>query len=248
MCFPIPAADRGGPSYELPADQRTGAVREIFVLSHSHLDIGFTRPPDEVPRDYKDTIDTAIRLTREYPDYRWTIESAWMLEEWLRRTDDAELVRELGDMLREGRMGLGVAFGNMHSGLMAAEESNRLVYLGHKLRRRFGIEAPVAFQNDVPGFTWAFPRVLQGSGVRYLVTGLNLFIGGGNSLGLGKQSLLLDRPGRQPSSHVVHLRRVHGGLPLGSWAGISSGAPRPDGGPGAWPGSNGTATSTTRIC
>lgn len=185
LVLPGSVRGQGRPSYELPADQRTGAVREIFVLSHSHLDIGFTRPPDEVPRDYKDSIDTAIRLTREHPDYRWTIESAWMLEEWLRRTDDAALVRELGDMLREGRMGLGVAFGNMHSGLMAAEESNRLVYLGHKFRRRFGVEAPVAFQNDVPGFTWAFPRVLQGSGVRYLVTGLNLFIGGGNSLGLG---------------------------------------------------------------
>lgn len=172
-------------AYELPADQRTGAIRQILVLSHSHLDIGFTRPPDEIAREYKDTIDSAVRLTRENPDFRWTIESAWMLEEWLRRTDDAGLVEELGEMLRDGRMGLGVAFGNMHSGLMAAEESNRLVYLGHKLRRQFGIAAPVAFQNDVPGFTWALPRVLQGSGVRYLVTGLNLFIGGGNSLGPG---------------------------------------------------------------
>ena len=188
LCVAIAPAARGQQSlqYELPAEERTGAIRQIYVLSHSHLDIGFTRPPDEVARDYKDTIDTAIRLTRMHSDFSWTIESAWMLEEWLRRTDDEELVAELQTMLREGRMGLGVAFGNMHSGLMGAEEANRLIYLGHKLRRQFGIDAPVAFQNDVPGFTWAFPRVLAGSGVKYLVTGLNLFIGGGNSLGLGK--------------------------------------------------------------
>ena len=173
-------------TYELPAEQRTGSIRQIFVVSHSHLDIGFTRPPDEVARDFKDSIDTAIRLAREHPDFRWTIESAWMLQEWLRRTDDDELVSELTSLLQEGRLALGVAFGNMHSGLMGAEESNRLVYLGHKLRRQLGLEASVAFQNDVPGFSWAFPRVLAGSGVKYLVNGLNLFIGGGNNLGVGK--------------------------------------------------------------
>jgi hypothetical protein len=153
-------------------------------MSHSHLDIGFTKPPDEVARDYKDNIDAAIRLARENTDFRWTIESTWMLEEWLRRTDDPGLVAELGKLMRAGNIELGAAFANMHSGLMSAEETNRMVYLGHKFRRQFGVEAPVAFQNDVPGFTWAFPRVFANSQVKYLVTGLNLFIGGGNSLGV----------------------------------------------------------------
>lgn len=184
VCPPPSVGQR--PSYELDPAQRTGAIRQIFVVSHSHLDIGFTRPPDEVPRDYKDSIDTAIRLTRENPDFRWTIESAWMLQEWLRRTDDEELVEELANLLKDGRLALGVAFGNMHSGLMGTEETNRLIYLGHKLRRQLGLEARVAFQNDVPGYSWAFPRVLAGSGVKYLVNGLNLFIGGGNNLGVGK--------------------------------------------------------------
>src|SRR5581483_7663318 len=172
--------------YELPADQRTGTIHRIFVLCHSHLDIGFTRPPDEVARGYKDNIDGAIQLTKENPDFRWTIESAWMLEEWLRRTPENALVAELGGMLRDGRMGLGMAFANMHSGLMSAEESNRLCYLGEQFRRRFQAPSTVAFANDVPGFTWALPRVLAGSGVKRLVLGLNLFIGGGNNLGVGK--------------------------------------------------------------
>lgn len=177
-------AQREASKYELPAEQRTGTIRRIFVLCHSHLDIGFTRPPDEVARDYKENIDEAIRLTRANPDFRWTIESAWMLEEWLRRTEDPKLIAELGTMLREGRMGLGVAFANMHSGLMAAEETNRLIYLGEKFRGKWGLKSAVAFQNDVPGFTWAYPRVFAGSGVNRLITGLNLFIGGGNSLGV----------------------------------------------------------------
>ena len=149
----------------MPAEQRTGTIKQIWVVCHSHLDIGFTRPPDEVARDYKDNIDTAIRLARENADFRWTIESTWMLEQWLARTEDQALIEELGRLMRAGRVTLGGAFANMHSGLMAPEESNRLAYLAEKFRRRFGIRAEVAFQNDVPGFTWAYPRILAASGM-----------------------------------------------------------------------------------
>jgi alpha-mannosidase len=170
--------------FELPAEQRTGSISRIFVLPHSHLDIGFTLPPDQVARDYKDSIDTAIRLARENSDFRWTVESAWMVGEWLRRTDDESQIAELRRLLQEGRISLGAAFANMHSGLMDSEEMNRLIYLGESFRRRFGIRSEVAFQNDVPGFSWAYPRVLAGSGVKYLITGLNLGFGGGNNLGV----------------------------------------------------------------
>src|SRR6478672_1263090 len=85
--------------YELPAEQRTGSVKRIMVLPHAHLDIGFTLPPDQVARDYKDSIDEAIRLVRENSDFRWTIESTWMVGEWLRRTTDEKLIGELGRYL-----------------------------------------------------------------------------------------------------------------------------------------------------
>jgi hypothetical protein len=170
--------------FELPASQRTGSIRKIFVLHHSHLDIGFTLPADQVARDYKDSIDTAVRLVRENPDFRWTIESAWMLQQWLLRTQDEKAINELGTLMREGRISLGVAFGNMHSGLLGSEEMNRLVYLGESFRKRFGVKGAVAYQNDVPGFSWAYPRIFAQSGVKYLITGLNLFIGGGNDLGV----------------------------------------------------------------
>ena len=154
-------------------------------MPHAHLDIGFTLPPDQVARDYKDSIDAAIRLVRDNPDFRWTVESTWMVNEWLRRTSDQRLIEEFGRYVREGRISLAAAFANMHSGLIGDEEMNRLVYSGEQLRRRFSVPMEVAIQNDVPGFSWAYPRVFAGSGVRYLITGLNLFIGGGNNFGVG---------------------------------------------------------------
>src|SRR4051812_10172962 len=43
IALPLLGADK--PTYELPAEQRTGTIRQVWVVSHSHLDIGFTRPP-----------------------------------------------------------------------------------------------------------------------------------------------------------------------------------------------------------
>ena len=87
-------------------------------------------------------------------------------------------------MLREGRISLAAAFANMHSGLIGDEEINRLAYSAEGFRKRFSVPIEVAIQNDVPGFSWAYPRVFAGSGVKYLITGLNLFIGGGNNFGV----------------------------------------------------------------
>ena len=184
LVFTLIAAAQTPSRYELPAEKRTGSIKRILVMPHAHLDIGFTLPPDQVARDYKDSIDTAIRLVRENQDFRWTIESTWMLGEWLRRTRDSRLVEELGRYMREGRISVAAGFANMHSGLIGDEEMNRLVYLAETFRKRFSIPIEVAIQNDVPGFSWAYPRVFAGSGVKYLITGLNLFIGGGNNFGV----------------------------------------------------------------
>src|SRR4029450_13488134 len=66
--------------FELPAEKRTGSIRRVFVLPHSHLDIGFTLPPDQVARDYKDSIDIPIRLARENFDLRGMLRSScWLV-------------------------------------------------------------------------------------------------------------------------------------------------------------------------
>ncbi len=91
---------------------------------------------------------------------------------------------------------------------------NRLVYLGESFRRRFRIPAEVAYQNDVPGFSWAYPRVFAGSGVKYLVTGLNLFIGGGNNLGVRNTPFYWVGPDGSrvlPGSHTIHTWKVTAG-------------------------------------
>ena len=82
-------------------------VRTIHAVILSHLDIGFTGTPDAVAAGQKASIDAALRIGRERPEAVWTIESAWQLEEWLRRTEDPSEVDELVRQVRENRMASG---------------------------------------------------------------------------------------------------------------------------------------------
>ncbi|MGB9877226.1 MAG: glycosyl hydrolase-related protein [bacterium] len=155
-------------------------INRIYLVPFTHLDIGFNWPKGEVGIGYKHCIDHAIELCEKFPDLKWTIETSWQLEEWLKRTREEEKKRKLVELIKQGRIYLCAAPATMHSGILSAEEACRLFYPTYKLCRQLGIPLPkVAMQNDVPGYTIAYPKILSESGIPYFLTGINAFIGKG---------------------------------------------------------------------
>src|SRR4029077_10287799 len=139
-------------------------------------------------------IDEVIRVAEGDPDFRWTIESVWQDTEWLKRakapssvlTKDTAKIARLVNLLKSGRIALSSAWGSMHTDFMGEEELNRLCYDYAKLKRTYGVETEMAMMDDVPGHASTVPSVLAGSGMRYLVTGANIFINVATSLAPGK--------------------------------------------------------------
>ncbi|MDH7568751.1 MAG: hypothetical protein QHJ73_04110, partial [Armatimonadota bacterium] len=161
----------------------TAHVETIHLVPFTHLDIGFTDTPEAVAQRCKENIDEAIALCEEFPEFRWTIETAWQLEQWLLRTEEPAPRQTLARLVREGRMEVGGAYATMHSGVLSAEGVCRLFLPALRLCRELQVPPPrAALQNDVPGYTWAYPQALAASGIRYFATGINRFVGGGADL------------------------------------------------------------------
>jgi hypothetical protein len=158
----------------LPA---SGEIKTVYVVVPTHLDIGFTAPPDTVARSYKGCIDHAIQLCEKYPDYFYTIECAWQLREWMKRSTPGE-IRNLAALVKSGRVEIGGAFASMHSGMMSGESVNRTFDLGLSLARELGGKITTAIQDDVPGYTWAYPQAMRQHGIRFFLTGINTSFGG----------------------------------------------------------------------
>lgn len=169
------------------------SIKYLFVIEHSHLDIGFTTTPDRLAEFYKTNIDHAISFCKTDPHYRWTIESIWQLERWLERSSQSE-INELINLVREGRICITGGYATMHSGAMGDEEMNRMLYPAEKLRREWNITIETVIQNDVPGYSWNYPQVLAKSDIKYLVTGINAWLGGGTSISMSNMPFYWQGP------------------------------------------------------
>ncbi|MEP7213325.1 MAG: glycosyl hydrolase-related protein [Acidobacteriota bacterium] len=177
-------------------------IKTIYITPTSHYDFGFVEAPDQVRERAARHIDEVIRVAEENPNFRWTIESVWQVNEWLKRQKkptsvlpkDKEKITRLMNLIKSGRIGLSTAWGSMHTDFMGAEELNRLCYDYATLNRSYGVSSELAMMDDVPGHPTSVPSVLAGSGTKYLVTGANIFIGVATSLAPGKVPFYWESP------------------------------------------------------
>ncbi|MEO7673890.1 MAG: glycosyl hydrolase-related protein [Pyrinomonadaceae bacterium] len=182
----------------LPASQ----IKTIYIIPSSHYDFGFVEPPNAIRERAARHIDEVIRVAEEDKDFRWTIESVWQVNEWLKRQKkpssvlpkDKEKIARLMNLIKSGRIVLSTAWGSMHTDYMGAEELNRLLYDYVQLEKAYGIKSEVAYMNDVPGHPMSVASMLSASGTKYMVTGANTFIAKATDLAPGKVPFYWEAP------------------------------------------------------
>ena len=170
------------------------AIDRIYIVQLTHLDIGFTAPPDDVAEECKARIDQVLGFLDTYPQFRWTVESTWQLEQWLARTDDPAQVARLFDQVRAGRVSIGGGYANMHSSMLGGEEMNRLFYPAERLRREQGVEISTMMMDDVPGWSWAIPQAAREGGISYFLAGPNTSFGGSAEIPMADRPFYLEGP------------------------------------------------------
>lgn len=145
----------------------------VFVVHHSHLDIGYTDLQGDVMRHHLAYLDHALDLaakTDGWPDdaqFRWNVESLLPLERWL-ATRPAAAVDELSARVRSGRFEVcALPFGTNVEAL-SVDELARLLWPADELRETRGFPIVSAMQTDVPGAPLGLPAALAGTGVKYL--------------------------------------------------------------------------------
>src|SRR5262245_44999136 len=139
-------------------------IHYVYVVPMSHLDIGFTNSvPDLIPIE-KQYLDDAMDLAEQHPEYRWTIESVWQLDQWLSLTTDPAQIDRLRSLMGQGRIELMAGYANMHQGVLGFEQFNRFLYPARKYETSWGLDLDTAISDDVPGSSVALPQVLRGNG------------------------------------------------------------------------------------
>ncbi len=152
--------------------------REIWLLPHSHVDIGYSDPQPAVEKKQWGYFEEAIRLaerTAAYPEgarFKWNVELLWAVETYLRQAGEVERLRFF-EAVRGGRIGLQAWLAGVLTGLCHPEELFHLTDFARKISEAAGVPVDSAMVTDIPSQSWSVVPALALSGVRYLSSGPN---------------------------------------------------------------------------
>lgn len=148
----------------------------IYLVQHSHTDIGYTRQQSEILAEHLRYIDDALDFcdqTDNYPkeaQFSWTCEVSWPVREYINSRPKQQVDR-LVKRIKEGRIEVTGMFLNYSE--IVDETALALQSATLKDFKELGVNATTAMQNDVNGIAWCMPDLFENTGVKYLTMGVH---------------------------------------------------------------------------
>ena len=143
-------------------------IDTIYLIHHSHTDIGFTHEQPVALDLHCQFIDQAIdecERTAGYPEgsaLKWTCEVVYPIIRWLRNRPTRQIERFVA-LAKAGRIEVAGMFGVM-SQCVPHEALHRQFYWAETLRKELGIDIRTALQCDINGQHWGLVEALLDSG------------------------------------------------------------------------------------
>lgn len=157
-------------------------IKEILVLHHSHLDVGYTHSQPILWELQREFINQALNLLDDTADWppesqpRWTCEVTAQVAKWLESADTTQ-VEKFKTYLKQDRIGIsGLQFNT--TPLCNSEQLIRQLALMYQFRRQLGARINTANQHDVNGVTWSLADLMIDSGIELLIMAVNPHFGG----------------------------------------------------------------------
>jgi hypothetical protein len=145
---------------------------KVFLIPHTHTDIGYTDPQEKVLEQHLDYLDQVIDLcekTKNDPAgfrFCWTCEVSWQVMHY-RRHRPAEQFAKLVDLIKAQRIDVSALYLNFTE-LLDLPMIVRSCQPAADLQREFGFAIRSAMCSDINGLPWGFAKVLPQLGVKYL--------------------------------------------------------------------------------
>jgi alpha-mannosidase len=156
-------------------------IDTIYLISHTHTDIGYTDHQDAVFRQHLAFIDQAIELgeaTTDYPEesrYKWTCEVTSFVERYFRERPARQIDRFLA-LHQRGQMAVAAMHYHWTPMLSPAAMIRSLLPV-MRLRRDYNLTITTAMQCDVNGAAWLWADLLPAIGVDSFTMSINMHRG-----------------------------------------------------------------------
>jgi hypothetical protein len=155
-----------------PLDLAPAKKWTVFIVPHEHLDVGFTDYSAKVAELHSQALDGVIDLMRDVPDFRWTIDGYWVVDQFMHGRSP-ERGSELLRLIKEGKITVPPQFANQHTGVASLEGLARSLYDSHAFANQHDFKLGAAHITDVPSYSWSYASILHDAGVKYFAAAAN---------------------------------------------------------------------------
>ena len=144
----------------------------IFLVPHIHLDVGYSDYQAKVASIQGRALEEAMEMTALQPDYRFSTDGSWNLEQFLKTYSPTQRQR-LITAIQNKQIYVPANYANLLTGFPAAETLIRSLYPSANFSREHGTPFNYASITDVPSYSWSYASILAAAGVHYAAGGSN---------------------------------------------------------------------------
>jgi hypothetical protein len=149
---------------------------KIYAIHHSHTDIGYTERQEKITQFHVEFIRQAIAIAEaaesglrpEWQGFKWTCETFWAVEQFLKQASPEELER-FAECLRRGDIELSGTYLNMTE-LIDYDILSKKLKAASTYARTIGVEVNSAMTADINGYSWGYAQSLYDAGIRNLLS------------------------------------------------------------------------------
>ncbi|PNT92799.1 hypothetical protein CDQ83_04365 [Clostridium thermosuccinogenes] len=151
----------------------------IFLIHHSHTDIGYTERQEKLMNYHKDFIVQAINILDDIHSgklqgcqgFKWQCENQWQVENFYANAT-AEQIEKFEKYVKSGEIGLSGNYLNMTE-LVDKEVLLSRTMKAKKYGEKIGVKIKSGMSADINGYAWGYPDILSECGVENLLCALH---------------------------------------------------------------------------
>jgi hypothetical protein len=144
----------------------------LFIVPHIHVDVGYSDYQAKVAAIQSRTIDEAMDMTAKHPNFRFSLDGEWDLQQFLQTRSLAQQQRAIA-AIQQDQLLIPAQYANLLTGIPTAETLIRSLYPSANFSRIHNTPFDYANITDVPSYSWSYASILAAAGIHYLAGGSN---------------------------------------------------------------------------
>jgi len=146
----------------------------LYVIHHSHTDVGYTDRQEKIEEYHADFIRQAIEILNKiysgeknnWKGFKWTCEGFWGVEQFLKIADE-ETLEKFEYYVKNGDIGISANYLNLAE-LIDFDVLKSEIKKGIDYGTSLGIKLDSAMTADINGYSWGYTDALLENGVENL--------------------------------------------------------------------------------